>query len=269
MVAPNGARRGRADHAALPLTAAELADDAEACARAGASAIHLHARDMTGNHTLDPDICRDWLAAVEQRVATRMVIQLTTEAVGRYTPAAQIRLVRALRPPAVSLAVREFVPGDAEPGAEVRDFLAWLVAERISPQYILYTPAEVARFHGWRARGLIPQRRPFVLFVLGRYLAAGEAVEPRALLDYLAEHDPDCPWSVCAFGREETACLMFAAALGGHIRVGFENSLWHGDGTVASCNAERVAAVVDGLRLMGRTVADPAAARRLVEQAAR
>jgi uncharacterized protein (DUF849 family) len=56
----------------------------------------------------------------------------------------------------------------------------------------------------------------------------------------------------CAFGREETACLLVAAALGGDIRVGFENSLWHADGRLASDNAERVAEIVALIDRLGR-----------------
>ena len=269
MVAPNGARRRHADHPALPVTAEELARDAAACAAAGATALHMHLRDEEERHSLDPDRARVWLARVRQAVGSRMAIQLTTEAVGRYTPAEQMAFVRALRPEAVSLAPRELFGDGDEPDAEVRAFLAWLVETGISPQYILYTPEEVRHFHALRARGVIPQARPFVLFVLGRYLEADQRVSPTSLCAYLAAHDPACPWAVCAFGREETACLLAAAAMGGHVRVGFENSLLNGDGSPARDNAQRVATIVEGLGLMGRRPADPGETRALLAAAAR
>ena len=53
MVAPNGARKTKADHPALPITPAELAATASACLEAGAAAIHLHVRDRDGGHTLE------------------------------------------------------------------------------------------------------------------------------------------------------------------------------------------------------------------------
>ena len=53
MVAPNGARRGKADHASLPLTLAETLATARACHAAGADALHLHVRDEAGAHSLD------------------------------------------------------------------------------------------------------------------------------------------------------------------------------------------------------------------------
>jgi len=268
MVAPNGARRGRQDHPALPVTAEELAREAAACAAAGATALHMHVRDEDGRHSLDAELYRAWIDRLREETGAGLLVQITTEAVGCYSPAEQMALVRALQPEAVSIALRELFGEQQEPSRETRDFLAWLVDRGISPQYILYGPEEVQRFHELRARGVIPQQRPFVLFVLGRYLGAGEAVSPASLCAFLAAHDPACPWAVCAFGREETACLLAAAAMGGHVRVGFENSLWHGDGRLARDNAERVAAIIDGLRRIGRQPASLEESRASFAEAA-
>lgn len=205
---------------------------------------------------------------MQQATGGRLMVQLLTEAVGRYSPMEQIRLVRELRPEAVSLAPRELIGEAAEPTAEVRAFLDWHVVEAISPQFIVYNPDEVARFHRWRERRLIPQAKPFVLLVLGRSGAKGESVAPRALLAFLERHDPDCPWAVCAFGREETACLLRAAALGGHVRVGFENSLCYGNGALVPDHAAKVEALVAGLRLMGRKLAAIPETRSLFGDAA-
>lgn len=253
MVAPNGARRGKADHPALPVGAEEVARTAAACLKAGANAIHLHARDANGEHTLDPVIYRRFIEAVREAVGDGLFLQVTTEAVGRYSPAEQMAAIRALplRPDGVSLALRELVPGEAEEAA-AGDFFAWLLDQGIEPQIILYEPAELRRFHALRAKGVVPAGLDHVLFVLGRYLAPGMVVEPRALLGFLAEHEPATPWMICAFGREETACLAMAAALGGDVRVGFENSLWHADGRLAADNAERVAEIAGLATRLGR-----------------
>ena len=259
MVAPNGARRTKADHANLPLTPAEIAREAELCCAAGASVLHVHVRAHDGRHSLDPDLYRAAIDAVRQRLGERMVVQITTEAVGRYSPAEQMAAVRALHPEAVSVALAELIPDDGatdQPAA----FLAWLRRERIAPQYILYAPDEVARFHDLRRRGVIPQRRPFALFVLGRYAGQVEG-QPPDLLPFLAAHDDECPWAACAFGPREAACVLTAAGLGGHARVGFENNLWRADGGLAASNAQLVEQVSTGARLLGRDIADIATAR--------
>jgi uncharacterized protein (DUF849 family) len=59
------------------------------------------------------------------------------------------------------------------------------------------------------------------------------------------------PWSVCAFGRRETACVTAAALLGGHARVGFENNLALPNGARAASNAELVNAAARALEAVG------------------
>jgi uncharacterized protein (DUF849 family) len=266
MVAPNGARRTRADHPELPITPAEIAGEAELCCAAGATVLHLHVRDAQGHHSLDPDLYRAAIEAVRRRLGERMVVQITTEAVGRYSPSEQIAAVRAVHPQAVSIALAELIPDDAAT-EQAAAFLDWLRRERIAPQYILYAPEEVTTFHDLRGRGVIPQRRPFALFVLGRY-AAGTEAQARDLLPFLAAHDMECPWAACAFGRREAGCVLTAAGLGGHARVGFENNLWRADGQLAASNAELVEQVSAGARLLGREVADSATTRAFLAETA-
>lgn len=268
MVAPNGARRTKADHPALPLTPAELAREAAACREAGATLLHLHVRDGQGRHSLDPEPYRAAIAAVRREVGDGMVVQVTTEAVGMYAPEQQMATVRALRPEAVSLALRELIPDPAEPGPAA-EFLRWLRRERIAPHFILYTPEEVAAFQDLRRRGVIPQARPFALFVLGRYVDPVE-VRPRDLLPFLAVHgDGDAaPWSVCAFGPAEAACALAAAALGGHVRVGFENNLHLSDGRLAPNNAALADQIRRGADLLGRPLATIDQTRALLAETA-
>lgn len=253
-VAPNGARLTQADHPALPLSPKELARTAAACADAGAAMIHLHVRDANGRHVLDADACRRAIDAIRDAVGRRLVIQVTTEAVGRYAPGEQMALVRSLQPEAVSLALRELVP-DAEAESVAADFLAWVCETGIMPQYILYTDEDVRRWHALRMSGVIPERGASVLFVLGRHAAPGEIVEPRAMLPLLAAHDFAIPWSLCAFGPQEHACCTAVAALGGHVRVGFENNLHLRDGSVAPDNAALVNQMAASAQALGRPLA--------------
>ncbi len=267
MVAPNGARRTKDDHPNLPLTPAEIAYEAELCAEAGATVLHLHVRDREGRHSLDPTLYREATEAVRRALGSRIVVQITTEAVGRYSPEQQMKVVRQAHPEAVSLGLRELVPDDGSPG-EAAAFLHWMKREAIAPQYILYSPADVAKFHALHRRGVIPQERPFALFVLGRYVKPAE-VRPRDLLPYLKAHDGDCPWALCAFGRIETACVLTAAGLGGHVRVGFENNLWLADGQIAPRNADLVRQVCQAAPLLGRPLADIDATRALLAATAK
>jgi 3-keto-5-aminohexanoate cleavage enzyme len=76
------------------------------------------------------------------------------------------------------------------------------------------------------------------------------------------------PGAACAFGPREAACVLVAAGLGGHARVGFENNLWRADGSLAASNAELVEQVAAGARLLGRDIADVATTRAILANTA-
>jgi len=249
-VAPNGGRKTKADHPALPMTADELARDAAECLGRGASMFHLHVRDAEGRHCLDPEAYRAAIASICREVGDRLVIQITSESLGRYSPAEQRAAVLRTNPEAVSLALRELAPGP-EDEKDFGDFLGKLKQMRVWPQIILYTPAEAERLGAMVKQGLIPFDRLAVLYVLGRFALTRTAL-PRDLLPFLAPDMPRFePWSVCAFGRRETGCVTAAALLGGHARVGFENNLALPDGARAGSNAELAGAAAQALAAVG------------------
>ncbi len=265
-VAPNGARLTRADHPALPITPGELARTASACLEAGAAMIHLHARDAQDRHSLDPALVREGVEAVRRAVGDRLVIQVTTEAVGIYQPDAQMALVRAVRPEAASVALRELVP-DAASEAEAAAFFAWCQKERIWLQHILYDAADVGRLRDLVARGVVPEAQPSVLYVLGRY-SQGQRSAPPDLLPFLAAADPAWSWMMCAFGAQELDCALTAALLGGHVRIGFENNRLAADGAPATDNAAQISAAAKGLAALSRRPASADELRATVETAA-
>ncbi|UDQ87953.1 3-keto-5-aminohexanoate cleavage protein [Xanthobacter autotrophicus] len=260
--APNGATRTKADHPALPMTAAELARNAAEIVEAGAALIHIHVRDAEGRHLLDADAYREATAAIRREVGDRLVVQATSEAAGRYKAPEQIAVVRALRPEAVSLALREIIPDEAHEAAAA-DFFASLRRERIMVQIILYSPEEVHRYSALKGRGVLGDGEDFPLFVLGRY-TSGQVSTPADLVPFLAAAGtPPRLWAMCAFGPKENACALTAAGLGGHVRVGFENNLFAPDGTLADANAAQVRRAAEGARLLNRPLATADAVRGL------
>lgn len=249
-LAPNGGRRTKADHPALPETPAEIAEDAARAFDAGAAMLHLHVRDARGRHVLDADAYNAATAAVRGAVGDGLVVQITSESLGRYTPAEQFAVIRAVRPEAVSLALREVVPGpDDEPA--FADALLWMRDAGVMPQIIVYDPSELARLADLRMRGVIPWDDVPVLVALGRY-ADGQIAQPRDILPFVAE-GAGLPreWMLCAFGPHEPRVVVGGALMGASVRVGFENNLHSPDGTPARDNASQVAAVVAALDAAG------------------
>jgi 3-keto-5-aminohexanoate cleavage enzyme len=263
-VAPNGARRGKADHPGLPITPEEIAREAARCTEAGASLLHLHVRDDQGRHSLDAGRYREAIAAVRRSVGDALVIQITTEAADRYGPEEQMEAVRRLKPEAASVAVAELILTPAHEAAAAQ-FYHWAAQEGVALQHILYDPREVAALLDFARRGVIPERGLQPLFVLGKR-APDQPADPRELIAFLELWPPEKPWSVCAFGRTETAALAMALALGGHVRVGFENSLVRPDGSMAADNAEAVGRIVGIARALGRRPAKAQECRALFAQ---
>ena len=259
-VAPNGARRTKSDHPRLPMTATEIARDAADALEAGAAMIHLHVRDRDGRHTLDVDLYRDATAAVREAVGDRMVVQITTEAVGRYSAAEQIAVVDALRPESVSIALREILPEGADE-REAAALFARMEHAGILHQIIVYDAGELDRLSDLRRRGVLPDGPLAVLAVLGRYTETGAT---QAEFDaFMAAGIDKHQWMLCAFGPAETKFMAQAALAGGHARVGFENNLWLPDGNLAPDNAAIVAATAAAAAAARRGVANGAELRRL------
>jgi len=261
-VAPNGARKNKADHPALPITPKELADTASRCLDAGACMIHLHVRDKNNAHTLDVDAYRTAIAAIRSQVGAKLIVQVTSEAVGIYQAEQQMAMVRELKPQAVSLALRELCP-DAQHEIEAARFFKWLNTEQIIPQYILYNEEDVHRFNQLRKREIIPGDMVSALLVLGRYQQKKDS-SPADLLPLLSAFEVTPQWSVCAFGASEGGCMITAAGLGGHCRIGFENNMQLITGEIASGNEALVNQIAANAQLVGRRPASAAEALELM-----
>ena len=265
MVAPNGARRTKADHAALPMTAQEIAADAVRCRAAGASVIHMHVRDDAGGHVLDAERYLRATEAVSAATNGDMVVQITTEAVGMYGPEEQMDVVREVNPVSVSVALRELAPDDSH-AQVLRSFCVWMQVNRIAPQFILYDAGDVERFFALRDADAIPYTHPFLLFALGRYAVDQKSI-PDDLEPFLgALGKRDVPWAICAFGKNELACAEAAVRAGGHLRIGFENNLHMPDGTMAGSNADLIAATADMVRELGAEVMSASEAKGFLDE---
>lgn len=234
-IAPNGARLQKSDHAAVPLSTKELAATARACQVAGANAIHLHVRDANGGHSLDTNLYRAAISAIND-VAPGLQIQVTTEAAGQYTVAAQLAMLKDLKPAAASIAVREI----GRSPELVADVYATAQKQNTKVQHILYGANCIDVLLGWIATGRVPQDMRDVILVLGQYAPArfGRPEELTHMVERLQKSQLRV--TVCAFGPDEQACLLAAARLGCELRVGFENNLIAPDGTPWSDNAAAV-----------------------------
>ena len=247
MVAPNGARRLKSAHHAIPLTDAELIKTAIDCHKSGADGIHIHIRDDAGLHLLDAGRYRALLDQLRDAVPD-FYLQVTSESAERYDTQTQQSMMRSLKPRHVSVALREMVRSPAD-WPKATDFYSWAEDNGVEIQHITYSTDELRRFIDACARGKIPGDHHLLQLVLGSY-DGSQISRPAHIKNFTALIDASglsIDWGLCAFGKEETACLIETARLGGKARVGFENSLWNADGSIAANNAARVLEVRTGI----------------------
>ena len=240
MVAPNGAHHNKNDHPAIPITIEEISICAQKCYKAGAGAIHTHVRDKNGKHVLDVGLYNELIAEIHHKIP-KMIVQITTEAVERYTPKEQQRIALNVKPQSVSVALRE-MERENETLKTLAHFYHQLHEKDIHVQHILYTPNEIKKLADFVKQNVIPKYNLSILFVLGKY-EKQQCAKPQDILPFLRQlkiFNDHIDWSVCAFGKKESECLIHAVGKGGKIRIGFENNFINHNGIISTDNAERV-----------------------------
>ena len=241
MVAPNGARPMKKDHAAVPITMNEIVNTGKACFEAGAEAIHFHTRNNEGEHVLDSGLCKEILSELQKKVP-KMHLQITTEAIGKYSPDEMRKLAYEVMPPGISIGVREMIPS-RKPGSEDIKIYQKLIEAGTKIQHICYEPEDIDLLSNLLAQSKISKNGVWCMFVIGHY--TGKISDPKKISLFtqkLKVNEFNADWAVCAFAKEEIPCLKTAIKLGGKIRVGFENSFLMPDGSVAPNNETKVKA---------------------------
>ena len=274
----------------LPITANEITTAAVDAAEAGASIIHLHARDPeTGKPDPQPETFMAFLPRIRQ--ATDAVINISTGGSLGMTREERLRAAIAASPEMASLNVGSMNFGifpllekfdtwkhDWEPAflEMTKDFIFSNTFADI--EYIL---KELGEGHGTRFefecydlghlynlawfvdKGLV--KPPFfVQMVFGILGGAGAELDNLVHMHRVADRlfgAENYEWSVLAAGRHQMPFATQSAMLGGNLRVGLEDSLYIGKGELATSNAQQVTKIRQIVENLGLTVATPAEAR--------
>lgn len=253
-----GAEVTRAQTPHLPITAAEIADEAARCREAGAAVIHLHVRDDDGSPTQSEARFREAIDAIRRK--TDCIIQTSTGgAVGmsideRAGPLACQPEMATLNCGTVNFGDDVFV--NTRP--QIRDLAKRIRAAGSVPELECYEVGHVEEALRLRAEGAIgdPMHFQFVMGITGA-IAATEAN-----VRYLASLLPEgATWAVAAVGRHQRPMTELAMRLGAHARVGLEDNIYLDKGVLAEGSAPLVARAAAFARSLGRPVLDPGAAR--------
>ncbi|MFJ8790615.1 3-keto-5-aminohexanoate cleavage protein [Streptomyces sp. NPDC102462] len=276
---------------ALPVTPDEIATQAVDAADAGASVLHLHARDPhDGRPSSDPEVFRQFLAPIT--AGCDAVVNITTGGSVVMTLDDRLAAARAFAPELASLNMgsmnfnfapaagrvthwrhdweREYLLGSADrifsnTFTQIETILHDLGARGTRFEFECYDIGHLYTLAHFVERGLI--RPPFLIQgVFG--VLGGIGPDPDHVQHMARTADrlfgADYLFSAFAAGRHQFAVATQAAQLGGHVRVGLEDGLYIGAGQLARNNAEQVEKIVRILAELGRTPATAARARELL-----
>lgn len=276
----------------LPVTPQEIIDDGIKAFEAGASILHLHARDPeNGRPTQDPEMFRKFLPQLKQ--ATSAVLNLTTGGSPHMTVAERMRPAAELKPEVASLNMgsmnfglypmlnrfkefkhdweREHLENSRDlvfknTFADIEHILRTGNANGTRFEFECYDTSHLYNLAHFVDRGLV--RSPFLVqTVFGLLGGIGAHPEDVAHMKRTADRlfGETYVWSVLGAGRNQLPVAAQAAAQGGNIRVGLEDSLWSAPGQLAQSNADQVRkarALLEGLSL---EVATPDEAREMLD----
>ena len=257
----------KADNPAVPLAPAEIAEDCRRCAAAGATVVHVHARDADGRPTYRKEVFRETIALVRAAVP-EIVVCVTTS--GRHFGDPEQRgevldLDGAVKPDMASLTLGSMnFPREASVNAPATiRFLAERMQERgIVPELEVFDLGMLDYAHYLIERGVL--REPFYFNLLLGSLGT-LAATPLHLAQLVAALPEGATWAAAGIGRFQLPMNALAVAMGGHVRVGLEDNLFlDGAKQCPATNLSLVERVVGIARAMGRPVATSAEARRRI-----
>lgn len=254
-VAPTGPLTTRDVHPEVPLTPAEIGIAVAEASEAGAAVAHIHARDERGEPTADPGIYAEIAAEIRKRCD--IVVQAST-GVGLTVPwEERLGIIESDRVDVtmatLNPASMTFARGTFSNPPEFVDRLAQAIHERdLHPELEVYDFGHVSLCLDLVERGLIREPLQFS-FVMG--VRGGMPGDP-ALLPLLRSMLPQgAIWQAIGIGRAQLPLSLSALALGGNIRVGFEDNVYFERGRLAESNAQFVRRAVELIHTAGREVA--------------
>jgi uncharacterized protein (DUF849 family) len=276
----------------LPVTPEEIAEGAIAAAEEGAAILHLHARDPeTGKPTQDPAVFERFLPRIKQ--STQAAINLTTGGSPHMTVEERMRPAVELKPEVASLNMgsinfglfpmlerfkdfkhdweRQHLENSRDlvfknTFADIEKILTTCSENRTRFECECYDIGHLYNLAHFLDRGIIKPPL-FVQSVFGILGGIGPHPEDVAHMKRTADRlfGDQYHWSVLGAGRNQMPVASMAAAMGGNVRVGLEDSLWIRPRTLAESNAQQVRQVRKILEGLSLEIATPDEAREMLQ----
>lgn len=277
---------------ALPVTPEEISEQSIDAAEAGAAILHLHARvPENGRPTGDPEVYERFLPVIRQQ--TDAVINITTGGAATMTVEDRLAAAARFKPELCSLNMgslnfsffpaanritswkhdweRDYVVNSDDyifrnTFRDIEKILSTMADAGTKFEHECYDVGHLYNLAHFLDRGLV-QELFFVQMIFGILGGIGADLENLFVMKETADRlfgRNSYQWSVLAAGRHQMPFLTQAALLGGHVRVGLEDSLFIERGVLAKSNAEQVQKIRRILAEMGLEAATPAEARTML-----
>jgi 3-keto-5-aminohexanoate cleavage enzyme len=281
--AVSGGVQGKEANPNLPETPEELAESTGGAYDAGASMVHVHARDLQKLHTSAGD-------ATTYRLVNRLirercpdiVINNTTGGTWGMTIEERLSCLDAapematlnMGPDMYKMRLKERPAPLLHPRpelhldgcmpvtyGEIATFAQAMKERGIVPEMELYNPGQIWPVHDLIAQSLI-QPPYWIQFVMGYQTSVYPT--PANLLNLVNELPAGAFFMVAGIGPYQLPMTTMGILLGGHVRVGMEDNVYYRRGQLLRSNAEAVERVVRVARDLNRDIASPAQARAML-----
>ena len=271
--AVSGAVANKQQCPGIPYTPEEYAKEVRRARDAGASMVHIHARTPDGTPTVEVDHYR----AIAQAILAEtpdIIVNFSTGWVG-LPMTERVAHITDLRPEigALNMGSMNYAKYSSKRKGFVFDFVfensfedIIFLLERmreagVKPECECFDVGHVESVPALVDLGVI---QPPVQFSLIHGVLGGIQATARNLAHMASVVPEGSTWGVIAISRQQWTMVAAAAALGGNVRVGFEDNFYLLSGEMASSNGELVEAAAQVVRLQGREVAEPEQARRML-----
>lgn len=247
----------------VPYTVEEIREEARKAYEAGASIIHLHVREDDGTPTQSKERYQVCMEAIRQ-VCPDVIIQPSTGGAVGMTADERLQPLE-LHPEMATLDCGTLNFGGDEIFVNtenmIKEFGKRMIERGIKPECEVFDKSMIDMALRLSKKGFIEEPLHFNL-VMG--VNGGISGEPRDLL-YLTESLPkNSTFTVSGIGRHQLSLNTMAILLGGHVRVGFEDNIYLRKGELAESSADFVKRIVDLSVILGREIATPKDARRIL-----
>lgn len=262
-----GAEVTKEHNPAIPYTVEEIAREAKSAYDAGASIIHLHVREDDGTPTQSKARFEECIKAIRE-VAPDVIIQPSTGGAVGMTDLERLQPteIEGTEMATLDCGTLNFGGDEIFINTEntIKNFGRIMIERGIKPEIEVFDKGMIDYAIRFEKQGFIKKPMHFD-FVLGVQMTA-TARDLAFMVDSIPEGST---WTVAGIGRHEFPMAAMGIAMGGHVRVGFEDNVYIDKGVPAKSNGELVERVVRLAKELGREIATPAEAREILGLEAR